>query len=164
MRSQKRNGRPLFGPSGAPVWCSPTIDTVCNQIFIGTGENYSAPATFTSDAVQALDLYTGNLLWTFQATDGDTWNLACPSQPNCPDNVGPDFDFGMVPLLVRQKTSQDILLAGQKSGVVYALDAASGKILWQTRIGKGGWGGGVHWGMATDGTYVYAAQRPGRSH
>lgn len=154
---RKRNGKPFYGPSGAPVWCSPTIDTMRNRVYIGTGENYSPPATSSSDALQALDLNTGKVVWTFQATKHDTWNLACPGQPNCPDQQGPDFDFGMAPLLVRRKNGKDLLLAGQKSGVVHALDAATGKLQWQTRIGKGGWGGGVHWGMATDGTYLYAA-------
>jgi polyvinyl alcohol dehydrogenase (cytochrome) len=50
------------------------------------------------------------------------------------------------------------LLAGQKSGVVYALDPdRKGEILWQTRVGKGGTNGGVQWGMASDGAKVYAA-------
>ncbi|MEK6482008.1 PQQ-binding-like beta-propeller repeat protein [Catalinimonas sp. 4WD22] len=153
----KRNGDPFYGPSGAPVWCSPTIDTLRNRVYIGTGENYTAPATTTSDAVQALDLNTGKLIWTFQATSQDTWNTSCPGQPNCPDNVGPDLDFGMAPLLIRPQNGKDMLVAGQKSGVVHALDAATGQVLWQTRIGKGGVLGGVHWGMATDGTYLYAA-------
>ncbi len=49
------------------------------------------------------------------------------------------------------------LLAGQKSGIVYALDATKqGEILWQTRVGEGGLNGGVQWGMATDGEHVYA--------
>jgi len=51
-----------------------------------------------------------------------------------------------------------VLLAGQKSGVVYALDPdRKGEILWQTRVGKGGTNGGVQWGMASDGRNVYAA-------
>jgi polyvinyl alcohol dehydrogenase (cytochrome) len=49
-------------------------------------------------------------------------------------------------------------LAGQKSGVVYALDPdRKGEILWQTRLGKGGINGGVQWGMASDGQKGYAA-------
>ena len=51
-----------------------------------------------------------------------------------------------------------MLLAGQKSGVVYALDPdKKGEILWQVRVGKGGINGGVQWGMASDGQKVYAA-------
>jgi polyvinyl alcohol dehydrogenase (cytochrome) len=51
-----------------------------------------------------------------------------------------------------------VLVAGQKSGIVYGLDADhQGAVLWQLRVGKGGTNGGVEWGMATDGQNVYAA-------
>jgi polyvinyl alcohol dehydrogenase (cytochrome) len=153
----KKNGKPFYGPSGAPVWCSPTIDEKRGLVYIGTGENYTIPATTTSDAVQALDMKTGKLKWNYQATSGDTYNASCPFFLNCPDKAGPDFDFGMAPILTKDKDGKDILLIGQKSGIVYSLSPGNGKLLWQTRIGKGGALGGVHWGMATDGKLVYAA-------
>lgn len=154
---KKTNGQPFYGPSGAIVWCSPTIDTKRSLIYIGTGENYTAPATNTSDAIQAIDISTGKLKWNFQATSHDTWNSACPDNPNCPEKIGPDFDFGMAPLLVKKEDDQDILVVGQKSGVVHALEPATGKVIWQKRVGKGGMLGGIHWGMATDGKKVYVA-------
>jgi polyvinyl alcohol dehydrogenase (cytochrome) len=154
---KKRNGKPFYGPSGAPVWCSPTIDVKRGLVFIGTGENYSIPTTNTSDAIQALDLKTGKLVWNFQATNGDMYNLACPSLNNCPGQAGPDLDFGMAPILVKRADGQDILVAGQKSGMVYALSPDMGKLIWKQRIGKGGALGGIHWGMCTDGRLVYAA-------
>jgi polyvinyl alcohol dehydrogenase (cytochrome) len=153
---KKKNGKSFYGPSGAPVWCSPTIDTKRGLLYIGTGENYTYPTTNTSDAIQALDLKTGKLIWNFQATEGDAYNTACPVFINCPEKSGPDFDFGMAPMLVKRKDGKDILVAGQKSGVVYALSPSEGKLIWQTRIGKGGKLGGIHWGMATDGENVYA--------
>ncbi len=152
---KKKNGEDFYGPAGTPVWCSPTVDAKRGLLYIGTGENYTSPSTNTSDAVQAIDLRTGKLVWTYQGTQSDTWNLACPGDPNCPDKAGPDLDFGMAPLLVHLGDGTDILVAGQKSGVVHAL-SPTGKLLWQKRIGKGGALGGVHWGMATDGKYVYA--------
>ena len=155
---KKKNGKSFFGPSGAIVWCSPTLDTQRGLVYIGTGENYTDPPTNTSDAIQAIDIKTGKLVWNFQATPQDTWNLACPGEPNCPDNAGPDLDFGSAPLLVKGGYhGKDILVAGQKSGVVHALDPATGKVIWQTRVGKGGALGGIHWGMATDGQKVYVA-------
>ncbi|MEP6947649.1 MAG: PQQ-binding-like beta-propeller repeat protein [Ginsengibacter sp.] len=153
---KKKNGKSFYGPSGAPVWCSPTIDSKRGLVYIGTGENYTYPTTNTSDAIQALDMKTGKLVWNFQATSGDAYNTACPVFINCPEKSGPDFDFGMAPILVKRKDGKDILVAGQKSGVVYALSPADGKLIWQTRIGKGGKLGGIHWGMATDGENVYA--------
>jgi polyvinyl alcohol dehydrogenase (cytochrome) len=154
---KKKNGKPFYGPSGAPVWCSPTIDLKRGLVYIGTGENYTNPATKNSDAVQALDMKTGKLKWNFQATTGDTYNAACPYFLNCPEKVGPDLDFGMAPILTRDKNGKDILLIGQKSGIVFCLSPDNGKKIWERRIGKGGTLGGIHWGMATDGKYVYAA-------
>jgi polyvinyl alcohol dehydrogenase (cytochrome) len=154
---KKKNGKPFYGPSGAPVWCSPTLDEKRGCLYIGTGENYTSPATDNSDAVQAIDMRTGRLLWNFQATPGDTYNAACPYFLNCPEKAGPDLDFGMAPILVKGKDGRDLLLAGQKSGVVYALSPGKGHLIWKTRIGKGGSLGGIHWGMATDGKLVYAA-------
>lgn len=53
---------------------------------------------------------------------------------------------------------RELLIAGQKSGLVYAFDPdQKGKILWQARVGKGGINGGVQWGMASDDKNVYAA-------
>jgi polyvinyl alcohol dehydrogenase (cytochrome) len=157
LTGKNKKGRPVYGPSGAPVWCSPTIDAKRGLLYIGTGENYSYPTTGTSDAIQAIDLKTGKLKWNFQATSHDAYNAACPFLNNCPDSAGPDLDFGMAPILVKRKDGKEILVAGQKSGVVYALSPDIGKLLWKTRIGKGGTLGGIHWGMATDGNYVYAA-------
>jgi polyvinyl alcohol dehydrogenase (cytochrome) len=158
VSGKKKNGKLFYGPSGAPVWSSPTVDIKRGLLYIGTGENYTAPATNSSDAIQALDLKNGKLIWNFQATSNDTWNLGCLDvNANCPDKEGPDLDFGMAPLLVKRADGKDILVVGQKSGVVHALSPDDGKVLWQTRIGKGGQAGGIHWGMATDGKYVYAA-------
>jgi polyvinyl alcohol dehydrogenase (cytochrome) len=80
------------------------------------------------------------------------------SGPNCPAGNGPDYDFGSSALLLHSASGRDVLVAGQKSGVVYALDPdQKGKIIWQTRVGKGGTNGGIEWGMASDGQQVYAA-------
>jgi len=156
-QANKKNGKPFYGPSGAPVWCSPTIDTKRGLLYIGSGENYTKPTTATSDAIQALDIKTGKLVWNFQATENDAWNLACPVIVNCPGNKGRDLDFGMAPVLTTGEDGEERLLVGQKAGVVYALSPNDGKLLWRTRVGKGGALGGIHWGMATDGKKVYAA-------
>ena len=49
-------GTQLFGPSGAGIWDSPTIDVKRNLVYAGTGNNYSDPPTSTSDAILAFDL------------------------------------------------------------------------------------------------------------
>ena len=153
------NGTATFGPSGAGVWSSPTIDEKRGLLYITTGDNYSHPSTATSDAVMALDIKTGKIVWSQQTTPRDVYNSSCGSKgANCPDDAGPDFDFGSSAVLVQDASGKDILLAGQKSGVVYALDPANkGAMLWQARAGKGGVNGGVQWGMASDGRNIYAS-------
>ncbi len=143
-------GTQMWGPSGAAVWTTPTVDAQRGRIYIGTGENTSTPATDLSDAIVALDMETGEIAWSFQATAGDAFNMACGFRkgPSCPKEDGPDFDFGATPVLTRLPDGRDILVAGQKSGVVHALDADDGTVLWQTRLSDGTALGGVHWGIA----------------
>lgn len=156
VQGKNRTGANQFGPSGAPVWSTPTIDPKRGRLYIGTGENYSHPATATSDAIMALDLASGRIVWTFQATANDVWNAACPSGPNCPVNTGPDYDFGAAPILVELPDNRAIVLAGQKSGDVYGLDPdKGGAVIWKAKPGRGGIMGGVHWGMATDGKTLF---------
>lgn len=148
-----------WGPSGAPIWSSPTLDTKRGLLYVTTGDNYSVPATSTSDAVIALNLKTGRIVWTQQVTANDAYTSACRTKGvNCPSTNGPDYDFGSSALLVHGPNGKEILVAGQKSGVVHAFDPdAKGEILWETRVGTGGINGGVQWGMASDEQKVYAA-------
>ncbi len=152
-------GTQLFGPSGAAVWSSPTLDVARRTVYVGTGDSYTQPAAPTSDAIMALDLDSGAIKWVSQLTSGDAWNLACGGvdPANCPASNGPDVDFGSPPMLVTLPSGERRLVVGQKSGVVHGLDAATGKVLWSTRIGKGGMLGGVEWGSATDGRIAYVA-------
>ena len=150
-----QTGKNEWGPSGAGVWAAPTLDTKRGVLYVATGDNYSAPATPMSDAIVALELTTGRVVWSMQTTPGDVWNTLCSTKGNCP---GPDFDYGSSVILEKLDNGRDVLLAGQKSGVVYALDPdRKGEILWQVRVGQGGTNGGVQWGMASDGNQVYAA-------
>jgi polyvinyl alcohol dehydrogenase (cytochrome) len=144
-----------WGPSGASVWGSPTLDPKRGILYATTGDNFSSPASNMSDAVLAMDLASGRILWAKQTTPADVWNSGCSARGDCP---GPDHDYGSSVLLERQDNGRDLLLAGQKSGMVYALDPdRKGEILWQVRVAKGGINGGVQWGMASDGQKLYAA-------
>jgi len=154
-----RVGTATLGPSGAGIWATPTVDARRGVLYVATGDNYSHPATNTSDAVVALNVNTGRIVWSQQTTPNDVYNSACGRQGvNCPPDNGPDHDYGASVMLVRTTAGGEVLVAGQKSGVVYGLDPdVKGKILWQTRVGKGGTNGGVQWGMTTDGRNVYAS-------
>jgi polyvinyl alcohol dehydrogenase (cytochrome) len=153
-----KQGKGNFGPSGAPVWSAPTVDAKRGLLYVTTGDNYSSPGTSTSDALVALQMKTGKIAWSKQTTSDDTFNASCfTDDSNRPTNAGPDFDFGSSAMLVTT-AGRDLLVAGQKSGIVYAFDPdQNGKILWQVRVGKGGSAGGVQWGTTSDGKNVYAA-------
>jgi polyvinyl alcohol dehydrogenase (cytochrome) len=130
------------------------------MVYVTTGDNYSDPATDTSDAILAFDAKSGAFAWSRQMTAGDAYTVACgsPRPVNCPAESGPDLDFGSPAILVDLANGKRALVAGQKSGVVTAVDPDRvGDIIWRRRIGKGSSMGGVQWGMATDGGKIYAA-------
>ena len=145
------------GPAGAPVWNSPTIDAERGVLYVGTGEAYTSPAVDTSDAVLAFSLATGERQWAKQLLGGDAWNMACfiGEAANCPEEDGPDLDIGASTVLW-SGGERDYLLVGQKSGDVYALDPdKGGAVVWHNKVGRGGFLGGVHWGMSANGKSLF---------
>lgn len=158
--TKNASGTQNWGPSGVPVWSTPTIDTVRGALYVTTGNNYSDPGSPYSDAFVAMDLKSGRVLWTRQMTIDDAYTAACrlPDRTNCAISNGPDFDFSASAILTALPNGRRLLVAGQKSGVVHALDPdRNGEVVWQERVGRGGTMGGVQWGSATDGTNVYVA-------
>jgi polyvinyl alcohol dehydrogenase (cytochrome) len=158
---QNRAGADILAPSGAPFWNSPAIDEKRARLYVGSGENYSSPADANSDAVIAYDLQSGEKLWVSQQTEGDAWNTGCLSEftsddANCPEENGPDYDFGASPMLVTLASGRDLVIGGQKSGAVMAIDPDTGETLWKTQVGRGGVQGGVHFGMAVEGNRIFA--------
>jgi polyvinyl alcohol dehydrogenase (cytochrome) len=174
LRGKSTTGKPLWGPAGAPIWSAPTIDAKRGLIYAATGNAYADPAPRTSDAIIAFDLATGKIRWVNQIMP-DVWILGCAppppgapagpasdnaafgDNPNCPKDVGPDFDFSASPALVTKRDGSDVLVVTQKSGVGYALSPdRRGKVIWQYRWGKGSPVGGV-WGATSDGRRAYFA-------
>lgn len=155
-----KGGVKSMGPSGAGVWSSPTIDAERGVVYVATGDNYSDPSTDKSDAVLALSLQTGKLVWSKQLRAGDAFNVACvsPNKKNCPDENGPDFDFGSPAILVHLSNGRRALILSQKSGAVYGVDPdEQGKLIWRSQVGKGGVLGGIEWGPASDAERLYVA-------
>jgi polyvinyl alcohol dehydrogenase (cytochrome) len=168
------NGGRTGGYSGGAVWQPPAIDPKRGTLFIGTGNNYTAPADVEAcqnttptancaadddffDTALALDLKTGQIKWAKRLEGVDTWTVACHlppgTNPNCPVPGSQDFDFGGAgPNLVG-----DFVGFGQKSGIYWALDRDNGDIIWSTPVGPGGSLGGIEWGTATDGRRIYVA-------
>ena len=156
------SGIPRWGPSGAGIWGTPTLDPERNTLYIATGDSYSDPVSPASDAVMSLAMDTGRVQWVTQTTQGDAWTAACLAtnpvfRSGCPESEGPDFDYGSAVVRAISADGEPILLAGQKSGILYQLDPETGEVQWQTRVADGGVLGGIEWGIATDGEVVYAS-------
>lgn len=162
-----------------------SIDRARHLLYVATGNNYSVPDAVATcansattaaakqaclarddyfDSVLALDLRTGRVKWASFGMPYDAWNLAClPGFANadaCPKAAGPDYDFAQGPTLYSIKQGpgharRDVVGVGQKSGVYWAFDRDTGKMLWNTQVGPGGTLGGLQWGSAVDGTRVY---------
>jgi polyvinyl alcohol dehydrogenase (cytochrome) len=154
-------GTQLKGPSGGAVWDSPTLDPRHRTLYIGTGDAYSPPVAGTTDAIMALDMDTGRVLWSVQDTPNDAWLAACwPPQPsdNCPRPLGPDYDFGASPILRSLPGGRRLLIAGQKSGIVWAHDPdARGALKWKVDLAPAppAAEGGIVWGGAADEETAY---------
>jgi polyvinyl alcohol dehydrogenase (cytochrome) len=147
-------GTQMYGPAGGAIWSAPTIDVARNQLFVATGDSYTEINHPASDAIVAMDLKTGKINWVNQVLANDNFMSGAINAPL--GERGPDYDFGSSPQLVKVN-GKDVLITGNKSSIVYAMDPATGKTLWQTpKLGSGGAGGGVQWSTATDGKIVFA--------
>lgn len=151
---KNESGAQMYGPAGVPLWTSPTIDTKRGVFYVTTGDNYSTPATGTSDSVIAIDIKTGDIRWVWQARENDAWNGSCEEKVkhSCPDESGPDHDYGAGPILTKTKDGKDIIVAGDKAGLAVGIDPDTGKMVWKNKVGRGGVVAGIHFGVtAADG-------------
>ena len=151
------NGVQMQGPAGAPVWASPTVDAKRGLVYVVTGDSYTDATTDGDDAIVAIEMKTGKVRWRNQVTTNDNFIVGCSGPvkvANCPAPTGPDFDFGATPILFKHGSKQ-ILIAGQKSGVVYGVDPDNGHTLWKTAVGAGSPLGGIEWGIGADARYVF---------
>lgn len=168
-----RTGRLLWqtytvpaGYTGGAVWGStPVVDRRRGRVYVGTGQNHTVPDGVCEtpvqtgctkpaednhiDAVLALDRETGAVVWSRKTLTADAYNASDPT--------GPDHDFGSGPNLYTTRGGRQLLGIGQKSGLYWALDPDTGRVVWRTRAGPGSASGGIMWGSATDGRRVYTA-------
>lgn len=153
-----QDGTTPSGYAGAGVWSSaPAIDRKRRQIYVTTGDDYNVPAGVSStvdgngvNSIMALDMDTGAVKWSRSFGDLDVWTFA--------NMLGPDADFGCGANLFSAQIggkTRDLVGAGQKSGVYWAVDADTGELVWKTQVGPGGHLGGIHWGTAVDGQRIY---------
>jgi polyvinyl alcohol dehydrogenase (cytochrome) len=190
----------FLGPSGASVWGSVTLDPKRRAVYLSTGNAFSEPDVGRSDAVMAMDMDTGKILWTQQAEHGDVWHTGnCPAGPPpagfpprsasrppaqpgragrgagrgpqpparpappahyyCPEQKNnPDWDFSAGVMLVDLPNGKSLVVAGQKSGVVWAFDPdKKGELVWKSDISRGE----ITFGAAADEEYGYFGMRGG---
>ena len=130
-------GTQLWTGAGAAIWHAPTIDPRHRAIYVATGDAYTEPAHRNTDAVMAIHMDTGQVLWSVQDYENDAWLVGCAQEPNenCPKDLGPDYDFGAPPILQTLPDGRRVLLAGQKSGQVFAHDPdRQGALVWKAAL------------------------------
>ena len=159
--TKNARGTQLWGPSGGAVWSQPALDPDRNRLYVTTGDSYTNPPAPESDAIMALAMDTGRVLWIRQTLPGDAWNVGCletgAGRVNCPEKAGPDYDFGSSAAIAMLQDGRRILLAGQKSGALFGINPDTGEQLWKTQAGDGGVLGGIEWGFAVEGTSAYVS-------
>jgi len=159
------NGVTLYKPAGGAVWNSPTIDPVRNAVYFSTGDATTAPPAITTDGVMAVDINTGKLLWSYQATENDVFMGGCNGAVKsdaCPQQMGPDADIGNSPILKALPNGKRVLMAGTKGGDVFGLDPDNkGAVVFRVNVGgvavgtnRGG-RASIVWGGAVDDQHVY---------
>ena len=154
-----KSGTQLYGPAGAAVWSAPTIDRQRKLLYVGAGNSYTDVPVPHSDSILALRLDNGRIEWSQQLTANDNYVVGCEngSTENCPHPAGPDTDPAGSQILRSLPGGGRVLLAGAKSGLLYALDPATGARRWMARVGTGSELGGIEWGAAADEERIYAA-------
>jgi polyvinyl alcohol dehydrogenase (cytochrome) len=151
-----------WGPAGGAVWNSPTIDPVRHAVYFGTGDATTYPAIATSDAVMAVDMDTGRVLWTYQVHKNDSFLVGCGNRgggENCPKVVGPDWDIPASPVLKTLRDGSRRIIVVTKPGDVLALDPdKGGALVWRMNVSgpvmgngpapDGRTPAGIYWGAA----------------
>ena len=158
-------GTQLFGPSGAGVWAAPTLDYRRRVLYVGTANGYiNVPDSGSSDAVIAFDLDTGKRRWSTQLLAGDLncgggGSTDADKRINCPGFIPTtNDDVSGSPVLHTLPDGRQILIAGQESGRITALDPDdNGAVLWVAQAGDVLSPGGGGMGAAADGELYYRA-------
>jgi outer membrane protein assembly factor BamB len=119
---------------GGGVWYPPAVDDK-GSIYFGTGNpvpfvgtpgskkypfgsSRPGPNLYT-DSLVKLDGATGKLEWYHQVTPHDVY----------------DWDFQGPPILMKAG-GREVVVAAGKSGIVLAADQKTGKVIWETKVGK----------------------------
>jgi polyvinyl alcohol dehydrogenase (cytochrome) len=197
-------GKEMLAPAGAGIWVTPVLDLKRRALYFGTGNAFSGTPK-TANAIMAVSMDTGRVLWSMQALPLDVWHNGCPQiipggagrrgaspaggrgaapgEPgrgaagasgaagraggravaipyppeNCPAPPGPDWDFSASSALATTADGRDILIAPQKQGLVWAIDPATGAVIWKQDVAReiAGGRGETLFGGAVDAQKAY---------
>ena len=132
--------------AGVGIWSTPAVDVERGVVYVGTGNTYEEPSAPLADSLLALDLHTGDVVWTRAFTSPDVFSAGVPG--------GPDADVGAAPMLWTTG-DRDLVGVGDKAGVFHTLDRETGEVVWETTLTPGSAFGGVNGSSAfVDGTIV----------
>lgn len=120
--------------AGIGIWSTPAVDTRLGLVYVGTGQNISAPTGPLADSLLAIDYKTGTLRWSRQFTNPDVFGVG--------HFTGKDADVGASPNLWTSK-GRPLVGVGDKAGVYHALDRDTGAVVWETKLTPGSTFGGV---------------------
>jgi polyvinyl alcohol dehydrogenase (cytochrome) len=137
---KNEKGVQLWGPAGGSIWSSPTVDPRRGAVYVGTGDGTTYPPPKTIDAVMALEMTTGKVLWSHQVHENDSFLVGCGPTgrtDNCPEVQGPDWDIPASPILRTLAGGQRVLVVGTKPGDVLALDPdRGGSVIWRVNVSE----------------------------
>jgi quinohemoprotein ethanol dehydrogenase len=128
---------------GGTVWHGITYDPEFNRIYLGTGNgspwNQKMRSPEGGDnlflcSIVALDADTGEYVWHYQTTPGETWDY------------NSNMDIVLADLKIDDKPVKALLHA-PKNGFFYVIDRSTGKLLSAKQFGKVDWATGID--MAT---------------
>jgi polyvinyl alcohol dehydrogenase (cytochrome) len=116
------------------VWATPVVDTKRKLVFVGTGNAYSGVSGPLVDSMLALDLVSGERMWSRQFSTDDVFSITGALG-------GIDFDLGASPNLF-EAGGKELLGVGIKSGDYVALSRDTGEVVWMTHLTSGSVQGG----------------------
>lgn len=124
------------------------------------------PRDILQESAITIDLDLGIVNWVHQLPALDAFIAACgypnlfpQNQSLCPQIPGLDYDNGMAPSFISGSQTtphgKDVVVVGQKSGILYAMSAETGILYWSTQTSPGGLAGGLSCGIAVDDRSAY---------
>ena len=123
-----------FG-GGGQAWNAMTYDPAYNRVYIGTGNgspwNRKVRSPGGGDnlflcSIVALDADTGEYVWHYQTTPGETWDY----------NSSMDITLATITIDGRPRP---VILHAPKNGFFYVIDRETGKVLSAEKFGKVTW-------------------------